>query len=149
MLLKLNPHGHIAEDPRQANLRITLTPMTAECRPAVSVVASCFDEDVLPLFFGRVGDVPDSLGGTSELVLVDHGSSDRTWEAIEKAAVEDSGTQFLMLGSIGADHGRLYDQSKGRPLFPIRDMVEGAARGSAPTQKQASTPPPPAAQLSR
>jgi dolichol-phosphate mannosyltransferase len=60
------------------------------CRPAVSVVAPCFDEeDVLPLFLGRVGDVLDSLGGTSELVLVDDGSRDRTWEIIEKAAVED------------------------------------------------------------
>jgi polyisoprenyl-phosphate glycosyltransferase len=67
--------------------------------------------------------------------------------------VEDSGlllgTQFLMLGIIGAYLGRLDDQSKGRPLFLIREMMEGAARGSAPTRKQASTPPPPAAQLSR
>jgi dolichol-phosphate mannosyltransferase len=64
--------------------------MTVLRRPAVSVVAPCFDEeDVLPLFLSRVGGVLDSLGGTSELVLVDDGSSDRTWEIIEKAAVED------------------------------------------------------------
>ncbi len=64
--------------------------MTVLCRPAVSVVAPCFDEeDVLPLFLSRVGGVLDSLGATSELVLVDDGSSDRTWEIIEKAAVED------------------------------------------------------------
>lgn len=60
-----------------------------------------------------------------------------------------SGTQFLMLGIIGAYLGRRYDQSKGRPLFLIRGMVFGAAKGSAPSRKQASTPPPPAAQLSR
>ncbi|OBA76659.1 glycosyltransferase [Mycobacterium sp. 1554424.7] len=65
--------------------------MTVLVRPAVSVVAPCYDEeDVLPLFLSRVGGVLDSLGGTCELVLVDDGSSDRTWEVIEKAAVEDS-----------------------------------------------------------
>lgn len=81
----------MAKEPRQGSLRITLRPMTVICRPAVSVVAPCFDEeDVLPLFVGRVRGVLDSLGGTSELVLVDDGSSDRTWEIIEKAAVEDS-----------------------------------------------------------
>ncbi len=65
--------------------------MTVLCRPAVSVVAPCFnEEDVLPLFLSRIGGVLDSLGGTSEIVLVDDGSRDRTWEIIEKAAVEDS-----------------------------------------------------------
>jgi len=64
--------------------------MTVLCRPAVSVVAPCFDEEeVLPLFLSRVGGVLDSLGGTSEIVLVDDGSRDRTWEIIEKAAVEE------------------------------------------------------------
>jgi dolichol-phosphate mannosyltransferase len=64
--------------------------MTVLVRPAVSVVAPCFDEeDVLPLFLSRVGGVLDSFGGTSELVLIDDGSRDRTWEIIEKAAVED------------------------------------------------------------
>jgi polyisoprenyl-phosphate glycosyltransferase len=65
--------------------------MTVMARPAVSVVVPCFDEEeVLPLFLSRVGGVLDSFGGTSELVFVDDGSSDRTWEIIEKAAVEDS-----------------------------------------------------------
>ncbi len=64
--------------------------MTVICRPAVSVVAPCYDEeDMLPLFLGRVRGVLDTLGGTSEVVLVDDGSRDRTWELIEKAAVED------------------------------------------------------------
>jgi|SRR5271166_1892229 len=81
----------IAKDPRQANPRITLTAMTVVCRPVVSVVAPCFDEeDVLPLFLGRLGDVLHSLSATSELVLVDDGSTDRTWEIIDQAAVEDS-----------------------------------------------------------
>ncbi|MCV6962697.1 glycosyltransferase family 2 protein [Mycobacterium intermedium] len=59
-------------------------------RPAVSVVAPCFDEEeVLPLFLSRVRGVLEELGTTSEIVLVDDGSRDRTWEIIEKAAVED------------------------------------------------------------
>jgi len=64
--------------------------MTVLSRPAVSVVAPCFDEqDALPLFLTRVRGVLDLLGVTSELVLVDDGSKDQTWEIIEKASVED------------------------------------------------------------
>jgi dolichol-phosphate mannosyltransferase len=59
-------------------------------RPVVSVVAPCYDEqDALLLFIPRVRGVLDALGATSELVLVDDGSKDRTWEVIEKASVED------------------------------------------------------------
>jgi glycosyltransferase involved in cell wall biosynthesis len=80
----------LRESPRQAKLEIKLTPMVVMCRPAVSVVAPCFDEeDALPLFLSRVGGVLDSLGATSEVVLVDDGSRDQTWGVIEKAAVED------------------------------------------------------------
>jgi polyisoprenyl-phosphate glycosyltransferase len=65
--------------------------MTVMVRPAVSAVAACYDEeDVLPLFLSRVGGVLDSLGDTGGIVLVDDGSRDRTWEIIDKAAVEDS-----------------------------------------------------------
>jgi len=39
------------------------------------------------------------------------------------------GMQFLMLGIIGAYLGRLYDQSKGRPLFMIREIVGGPGAG--------------------
>jgi polyisoprenyl-phosphate glycosyltransferase len=68
--------------------------VTVVCRLAVSVVAPFFDgEDVLPLFLGRVGVVLDSLSGISDLVLVDEGSSDRTWEVIEKAARESAPTE--------------------------------------------------------
>ena len=64
--------------------------MTLLCRPVVSVVAPCYDEqDALLLFIPRVRGVLDALGATSELVLVDDGSKDRTWEVIEKASVED------------------------------------------------------------
>ena len=61
------------------------------------------------------------------------------------------GMQFLMLGIIGAYLGRLYDQSKGRPLFMIRDIVGGGPRvevsapdpypGPASRRSSTTTPP--------
>lgn len=53
----------------------------------LSVVAPAFDEaDVLPSFVSRVVDVLDTTGEEWELVLVDDGSRDGTWTAIEAAA---------------------------------------------------------------
>ena len=48
------------------------------------------------------------------------------WTSLMAAVGLLGGMQFLMLGIIGAYLGRLYDQSKGRPLFMIRDIVGGA-----------------------
>ena len=45
------------------------------------------------------------------------------WTSLMAAVGLLGGMQFLMLGIIGAYLGRLYDQSKGRPLFMIRDIV--------------------------
>jgi glycosyltransferase involved in cell wall biosynthesis len=59
-------------------------------RPALSVVAPCFNEEVvLPEFLKRVGLVLDGLGGSSEIVLVDDGSRDGTWKVLMAAAAED------------------------------------------------------------
>lgn len=64
--------------------------MIAPDRPAVSVVAPCFNEQaVLPEFLRRVGLVLDGIGGTAEIVLVDDGSSDRSWEVMTGAAARD------------------------------------------------------------
>src|SRR5512139_892779 len=64
--------------------------MTETARPALSVVAPCYNEqEVLPEFVRRVGAVLDRLAGTSEIVLVDDGSSDRTWEVMTAAAARD------------------------------------------------------------
>jgi len=64
--------------------------MTLVLRPALSVVAPCYDEEeVLPEFLRRVGAVLDAQGGTSEIVLVDDGSHDRTWEIMAKASAAD------------------------------------------------------------
>ncbi len=65
--------------------------MTPANRPALSVVAPCYNEqDVLPEFLRRVGAVLDGVGGQSEIVLVDDGSHDRTWEVMTEAAAKDS-----------------------------------------------------------
>ncbi|MBN9490325.1 MAG: glycosyltransferase family 2 protein [Alphaproteobacteria bacterium] len=59
-------------------------------RPALSVVAPCFNEEgVLPEFLQRVRSVLDSLGSSSEIVLVDDGSRDGTWQVLANAAAED------------------------------------------------------------
>ena len=59
-------------------------------RPALSVVAPCFNEEgVLPEFLQRVRTVLDSLGSSSEIVLVDDGSRDGTWQVLANAAAED------------------------------------------------------------
>src|SRR5260370_9004217 len=64
--------------------------MSPANRPALSVVAPCYDEqEALPEFVRRVGAVLDGAGGTSEIVLVDDGSRDRTWEIMTEAAAPD------------------------------------------------------------
>lgn len=52
-----NDHAMAAKEPRQANPKITLTPMTKVCRPARSAVAPCFDEE------GVLAVVDDALLG--------------------------------------------------------------------------------------
>jgi glycosyltransferase involved in cell wall biosynthesis len=47
------------------------------------------------------------------------------WTSLMAAVGLLGGMQFLMLGIIGAYLGRLYDQSKGRPLFMVREIVGG------------------------
>ena len=65
--------------------------MSLANRPALSVVAPCYNEqDVLPEFLRRVGAVLDGVGGQSEIMLVDDGSHDRTWEVMTEAAAKDS-----------------------------------------------------------
>jgi dolichol-phosphate mannosyltransferase len=59
-------------------------------RPALSVVAPCFNEEgVLAEFVRRVAAVLDGVGGTAEIVLVDDGSRDGTWKAMADAAAQD------------------------------------------------------------
>jgi polyisoprenyl-phosphate glycosyltransferase len=56
----------------------------------LSVVApACNEEEVLPLFIQRTTAVLDSYEGSWELVLVDDGSSDRTWDVVLAASERD------------------------------------------------------------
>ncbi len=64
--------------------------MTSVPRPAISIVAPCYNEqDALPEFLRRVCAVLDGIGGASEVVLVDDGSRDRTWDVMAEAAAHD------------------------------------------------------------
>lgn len=58
--------------------------------PALSVVAPCYNEqEVLPEFLSRIGAVLDKAAGVAEVVLVDDGSRDRTWDVMTAAAAAD------------------------------------------------------------
>jgi dolichol-phosphate mannosyltransferase len=64
--------------------------MSETPRPALSLVAPCFNEEgVLPEFLQRVGLVLEGLGETAEIVLVDDGSRDATWRLMTDAAGKD------------------------------------------------------------
>src|SRR5262245_3404280 len=66
------------------------TAMTAATQPVISVVTPCFNEqEVLPEFLRRIGVVLDSMGASAEIVLVDDGSHDRTWQVMTDAAASD------------------------------------------------------------
>ncbi|HEY5943933.1 MAG TPA: glycosyltransferase family 2 protein [Kofleriaceae bacterium] len=65
--------------------------MSDKPRPALSVVAPCYNEqEVLPEFVKRVGLVLDAFGGSAEIVLVDDGSRDGTWNVMKEAAARDA-----------------------------------------------------------
>jgi dolichol-phosphate mannosyltransferase len=56
----------------------------------LSIVAPAFDESkALPSFIRRTTAVLDSFEGSGELILVDDGSTDETWEVILTASKED------------------------------------------------------------
>ncbi len=64
--------------------------MTEIARPAISVMTPCYNEEaVLPEFFARMAAVLDGLGLSAEIVAVDDGSRDRTWQVMTEAAARD------------------------------------------------------------
>ena len=70
-----------------------------------------------------LGNSPDRFVGVKARWLM--GVNLPGWTSLMAAVGLLGGMQFLMLGIIGAYLGRLYDQSKGRPLFMIREIVGG------------------------
>jgi glycosyltransferase involved in cell wall biosynthesis len=84
-------------------------------RPALSVVAPCFNEqDVLPLFLERMAAAcRAAVGDDYEIVLVNDGSRDRTWEVIAAAAQ----TRPSIVGlNLARNHGHQLAVSAGLSL---------------------------------
>lgn len=64
-------------------------PTPTDVGPTLSVVVAAYDEETsLPLLWDRLRPVLDRVG-PSEVVIVDDGSSDRTWEVVCELAAAD------------------------------------------------------------
>jgi dolichol-phosphate mannosyltransferase len=92
-------HGAVADNPR----------------PALSVVAPCFNEQhVLPLFVERMtAACRKAVGDSYELILVNDGSRDRTWEIITGLAQTQAG---LVGVNLTRNHGHQLAASAGLTL---------------------------------
>jgi len=54
-------------------------------KPLISVIVPCYNEqDVLPQLFRRLTDAADSWGTAWEVICIDDGSRDLTWDILEK-----------------------------------------------------------------
>jgi dolichol-phosphate mannosyltransferase len=96
---RLLPENHF---PAQAPHRATPSAAFGES-PALSIVAPCYNEAaVLPEFHRRVTAVCQQLGRTFEIVLVDDGSADPTWQTMRELAASDS---HLVLVKLTRNHG--------------------------------------------
>jgi len=84
-------------------------------RPRLSVVVPCFDEEgSLPLLHRRVTEAcRPVVGDDYEIVLVDDGSRDRTWQVIERLAAEDPAIVGVALSR---NHGHQLALSAGLAL---------------------------------
>jgi len=58
--------------------------------PKISIIIPCFNEEaVLPKLFERLGAVAATWGADYEIICVDDGSRDRTWEILKAQNVKD------------------------------------------------------------
>src|SRR5262249_38605258 len=72
-------------------------------RPVLSVVVPCFNEqEVLPALYERTSRACTSLGIAFELVLVNDGSSDAPWRAMESLAARDPNVACV---NLSRNHG--------------------------------------------
>jgi polyisoprenyl-phosphate glycosyltransferase len=61
--------------------------MSRPTRPLISVIVPCFnEEESLPILFERLESVADTWNIRHEVVCVDDGSTDSTWELLQKQA---------------------------------------------------------------
>jgi glycosyltransferase involved in cell wall biosynthesis len=69
----------------------------AKCAmPKISVIVPCFnEEDVLPKLFERLGAVAATWNADYEIICVDDGSRDRTWEILKTQNHKDSRWRYL------------------------------------------------------
>jgi glycosyltransferase involved in cell wall biosynthesis len=66
--------------------------------PVVSIVVPCFDEqEVLPQTLQRLHAAAQATGASYEIVLVDDGSKDRTWQIVAAEADRDSRVRGVRL----------------------------------------------------
>ena len=84
-------------------------------RPALSVVAPCYNEqDVLPLFVERMAAAcRQAVGDDYELILVNDGSRDRSWEIISGLAQVQPGVVGV---NLARNHGHQLAVSAGLTL---------------------------------
>jgi polyisoprenyl-phosphate glycosyltransferase len=77
----------LERDPSKAT---ALTAGTLQARPALSVVAPCYNEEgSLPAFVARMAAVARAVAGEAfELVLVNDGSRDNTWACIQALGLD-------------------------------------------------------------
>ena len=86
-----------------AQMSQTLGPTMSGVTPGLSVVAPCFNEElVLPEFVKRTVATCRGLGLAIEVVLVDDGSSDGTWQVMTALARE---YDELVLVKLSRNHG--------------------------------------------
>lgn len=89
--------------PAQATLRFDLDKSDPRPRPQLSVVLPCYNEaEVLPQTCARVQTVCQNLNCDYEIVLVNDGSADQTWDLMQAVAAADP---HFVLVNLSRNHG--------------------------------------------
>jgi polyisoprenyl-phosphate glycosyltransferase len=64
--------------------------------------------------------------------VVDPGGGDRGWPSLMAAVALLGGIQLLCVGVLGEYIGRIYRETKGRPLYVVADLYEASDNSAAP-----------------
>jgi len=110
----------------------------------ISIVVPCFNEAaVLPLLFDRIVDAAAALGDSWEVILVDDGSKDKTWQLIAERCDSDSrfrGIRFARnfghqtavsagMAAAGGDYVAVLDADLQDPPELLRPMLDKMQEG--------------------